>query len=140
MKANIITRNHDFENKLNWVKQNKKTIEMRHEKDTQSTYVYRTPEIDYAFKYQDWGFFERLEMAVIDEVDTSDRRSRIYYRINTAGWLKKYEVTVYESPTQTSSFILFAKNLTTAQAFAVDETCERGYDACGDLINCVEIK
>ena len=86
--SNIITRNHEFENKLNWVKQNKKTIEMRHEKDTNSTYIYRTPEIDMAFLSENWNFFKRVEMAVIEGTNIYDKRPIIYYKIDTAGWIK----------------------------------------------------
>ena len=59
----IITRNHGFEDKLNYVKKNRKTYDVFHEKSTRPLRVKKTEEVDQAFEKEDWGFFEDLEAA-----------------------------------------------------------------------------
>lgn len=54
------------------------------EKDTRSSYAYRTHEIDEAFKNENWKFFERLLETMYWNIDTSIKRQ--WHKIDTTGW------------------------------------------------------
>ena len=66
---NIITRNHNFENILNWVKMERKYFYLAHEKDAEPRLrILRTEKLDKAFQEENWEAFEDAEAEYYIEI------------------------------------------------------------------------
>ena len=60
-KEEIITRNHNFENKLTYVKRVGKRYELSHEKSIRPLILAETPELKKAFESENWEVLESIE-------------------------------------------------------------------------------
>ena len=66
--TNIISRNHNFENILNWVKKGRKYFYLAHEKDSEPRIrIAKNERLEKAFQEEDWLEFERAEFEYAEK-------------------------------------------------------------------------